>query len=317
MKTSIAVVASALAFLAAAAAGGAGGPQYSPGVGAWTGVVDRSEGVRYVTLYAKSSTLVTAIRVKGGQPLRARSLRGFLGIPLVTYNGTAGGLSGNGKRLVVATYAPTPGQSGNTRFVVLDTKSLRARHSVVLDGSWSFDAISPDGSTLFLTEHITAGKNPRYRVRSYDVRARRSARGARRSPRERAGDGRRPDRARFEQRRPLGLHALRPSQGRAVRARPRHGKRVAYCIGLPYVSRTTASGGFGSGWRGARSRCATAGRRSPRSTSPPGRCRREPRQRAEGHRTAAAKRPRFRSFALRATGIPTRGFRSCTLDGSG
>jgi hypothetical protein len=171
MKTSIAVVASALAFLAAATAGGAGGPQYSPGLAAWTGVVDRGEGVRYVTLWGTSSTLVTAIRVQGGQPLRARPLRGYLGIPLVTYNGTAGGLSGNGKRLAVATYAPVPGQSGNTRFVVIDTKSMRTRRSVVLDGSWSFDAISPDGSTLFLTEHITAGKNPRYRVRSYDVRA--------------------------------------------------------------------------------------------------------------------------------------------------
>jgi hypothetical protein len=99
-----------------------------------------------------------------------RSFPGYLGIPLVAYDGTAGGLSGNGKRLVVASYAPAPKTRGQTRFAVLDTKSLRVRRLAVLDGSWSFDAIAPDGSTLYLTQHIRAGTNPLYRVRSYDVR---------------------------------------------------------------------------------------------------------------------------------------------------
>jgi hypothetical protein len=169
MKTSIAALASCLVLVAAGTAGGAGGPLYSPGVDTSTGVVDRTAGVRYVTLWTRNATLVTAIRVDGGRVVRAKSLRGHVGIPLVTYNGAVGGLSGNGRRLVVATGAPTPGRAGDTRFVVIDTKSMRTRRSVVLDGSWSFDAISPDGSTLFLTEHIAAGTDPRYRVRSYDV----------------------------------------------------------------------------------------------------------------------------------------------------
>ena len=40
-----------------------------------------------------------------------------------------------------------------------------------LTGSWSYDAISPDGSLLYLVEHLSAGTNPRYRVRLFDLPA--------------------------------------------------------------------------------------------------------------------------------------------------
>jgi hypothetical protein len=171
MKTSIAVLAAALALAVTAGGAGANGSPYSPGlVYGGEGVLARDAGVRYVTLGTASSTLVTVIRKDGGTVERWRYLRGFYGIPLVAYDGTTGGLSGNGKRLAIGSYGPLPGNRGTTRFAVLDTKSLKLRRSVVLDGSWSFDAISPDGSTLYLTEHVRAGANPLYRVRSYEVR---------------------------------------------------------------------------------------------------------------------------------------------------
>jgi hypothetical protein len=173
MKISIALLAAALAVAAAVAPGGsgAGGPQYSPGLAGYDGVLARGDGLRYTAVWTQNSTHVLAIRTEGGQPVRARSFPGYLGIPLVAYDGTAGGLSGNGKRLVVASYAPAPRTRGQTRFAVLDTKSFRVRRLAVLDGSWSFDAIAPDGSILYLTEHVRAGTNPLYRVRSYDVRS--------------------------------------------------------------------------------------------------------------------------------------------------
>jgi hypothetical protein len=173
MKISIALLAAALALAAAVvpAGSGAGGPQYSPGLAGYDGVLARGDGLRYTAVWTQNSTHVLAIRTEGGQPVRARSFPGYLGIPLVAYDGTAGGLSGNGKRLVVASYAPAPRTRGQTRFAVLDTKSFRVRRLAVLDGSWSFDAIAPDGSILYLTEHVRAGTNPLYRVRSYDVRS--------------------------------------------------------------------------------------------------------------------------------------------------
>lgn len=171
MKSSLSLfVAVALALAISSGGSGAGGPQYTPGLAGFEGVVDRDQGIRYSAMSGRRSTHVLAIRTDGGKVLRARPLQGHLGIPLVAYDGTTGGLSGDGKRLALASYAPAPRAGGSTRFVVVDTKSLRVRRLAVLDGSWSFDAIAPDGSTLYLTQHLRAGKHPVYRVRTYDVR---------------------------------------------------------------------------------------------------------------------------------------------------
>ncbi|MGH3133114.1 MAG: hypothetical protein ACRDNY_05145 [Gaiellaceae bacterium] len=172
MKTAIAPLVAALAVAAAATAGGAGanGSPFSPGlVHGWDGVLARSGDVRYVTLDTPRFTAVAALRVRDGRVLRSRALRGSYGVPLVAYDGTAGGLSGDGTRLVLASYGPPPGGPGTTRFVVLSASTLGLRRLIVLDGSWSFDAIAPDGSTLYLTEHVSAGRNPVYRVRTFDV----------------------------------------------------------------------------------------------------------------------------------------------------
>jgi hypothetical protein len=172
MKTWFAVVATALALAAALTAGGAGanGSPFSPGLAGRDGMLAHDGKVRYVAIWSGSRTIVTAIRTDGGTLLQTKSLRGQYGIPLVAYDGTAGGLSGNGKRVVVASYGPVPGSSGTTSFAVLDAKNLRLKRLTRLEGSWSFDAISPDGSVLYLTQHVRAGESPIYRVRTFDVR---------------------------------------------------------------------------------------------------------------------------------------------------
>jgi hypothetical protein len=171
MKISIALLAAAAALAVAAGGAGANGSPFSPGlVFGGEGVLAHDASVRYVTQTIETSTLVSVIRREGGRVDRWRLVRGFYGIPLVAYDGTSGGLSGDGKRLVLAGYGPPPGIAGETRLLVLDAKSLRVRRLVRLNGSWSFDAVSPNGSTLYLTEHVRAGSNPLYRVRSYDVR---------------------------------------------------------------------------------------------------------------------------------------------------
>jgi hypothetical protein len=42
-----------------------------------------------------------------------------------------------------------------------------------LRGSWSFDALSPDGKTLYLIEHVNRRDVSQYRVRAYDLEAKR------------------------------------------------------------------------------------------------------------------------------------------------
>ena len=166
-----------LALLLAAAAVGAGGAsangsQYSPGLlYGWSGV-GAGDGIRFVAFGMPKSTIVAAVRARDGQVLKSTVVRGFFyGVPLVTYNGTPGGLSGDGRTLVLGSYGPLPGQKGITRFVVLDTRTLSLRQRIVLAGSWSFDAVSPDARTLYLTEHLRAGDRPLYRVRPFDARA--------------------------------------------------------------------------------------------------------------------------------------------------
>ena len=164
----------ALLIVAAVAVGGAGanGSPYSPGLDyGWEGVRAPSGEVRYVTLATPKSTMVAAISVRGGRVLRSRAVRGFYGVPLVAYDGTTSGLSGDGRTLVLATYGPLPGEPGITRFLALRSKNLKPFRLVELSGSWSFDALSPDGKRLYLVEHISAGPSPKYRVRAYDLAA--------------------------------------------------------------------------------------------------------------------------------------------------
>ncbi len=90
-------------------------------------------------------------------------------MPIVAWDGSTGGVSGDGRSLVLGSYGPPPRQEGVTRFVVLNAKTLRKVRAVELPGSWAYDAISPDGSSIYLVEYLSAGQSPHYRVRSLDT----------------------------------------------------------------------------------------------------------------------------------------------------
>lgn len=171
VRTVLLVLALGVAVAATAGGASANGSAYSPGlVYGWPGVESGSSGVHYAAFSMPKSTIVAAVRARDARVLRSRVVRGFLGVPLVAYDGTSGGLSGDGRSLVLSSYGPNPGSAGRTTFVVLDTRSLATRHRVALRGSWSFDAVSPTASTVYLVEHVSAGANPRYRVRPFDLR---------------------------------------------------------------------------------------------------------------------------------------------------
>jgi hypothetical protein len=151
---------------AAAGAAGDGGP--SPGiVTGWDGVAAPTAPLRYVALPSGRRTVVAAVRTRGGRVVRYRTLAGSYGVPLVAFDGSAGGLAHDGRTLVLATYAgPTPQKA--THFAVLDVRRLRLQQTVTLRGAWSYDAISPDGSILYLIQYLP-GQSLRYRVRAYDL----------------------------------------------------------------------------------------------------------------------------------------------------
>lgn len=171
MKTTFAFLVTALALVAVLPAGGA----VSDGGGVAT-VVLGGEGVRapdgkvrYVALSTGRQTILSVVRSRGGQVARWRVIPGNFGVPLVAVDGTTDGVSRDGRILVLATL---PGESRSTQFALVETKTLSLKR-ITLPGSWSFDAISPDATTLYLVEYSGAGPSASYRVRAYDVAARR------------------------------------------------------------------------------------------------------------------------------------------------
>ena len=153
-----------------------GGP--SPGaITGWDGVVAPGGAVRYVAL-AGTSTTVAAVRIRDGRVLRYAFLKGFYGVPLVAYDGSADGVSADGKTLVLASFPGRPSAKAVTRFPILATRSLKLRRMVTLRGAFSYDAMSPDGSTVYLIEYLSDAPNLRYRVRALDARTGRLFEGA-------------------------------------------------------------------------------------------------------------------------------------------
>jgi hypothetical protein len=166
------VLVALLSIVAAIAAPGAqaDGSPYAPGlVQGASGVLDPSGALRFVTLATPRSTVVAAIGVRSGRVVRSAVLRGFYGVPIVAWDGSTGGVSGDGRSLVLGSYGPPPRQEGVTPFVLLNAKTLRKTRAFKLPGSWAYDAISPDGSAIYFVEYLSAGQSPHYRVRSLDT----------------------------------------------------------------------------------------------------------------------------------------------------
>lgn len=138
------------------------------GVDASRAGLESSSGSRYVTLNANRSTVVAQIEVEGGKIADSRLIRGRFTIPAVAYDGSPSGLSADGGTLILVRPRIVFPQR-HTTFAVIDTKRLRVQDVVTLDGDFSFDAISPDGSTLYLI-HYPSPRNPtRYEVRGFDL----------------------------------------------------------------------------------------------------------------------------------------------------
>jgi hypothetical protein len=131
------------------------------------GVLSADGSLRYVAVAANGDTVVEAVQTKDGSLRATTPLVGAYGIPAITYD-IPGGLSADGRTLVVA----NPTLDTTSRFVVLNSRTLRMRTAFVLDGSFAFDALSPDGSRLYLIRHTRAadGDYAHYVVRAYDLR---------------------------------------------------------------------------------------------------------------------------------------------------
>jgi hypothetical protein len=107
-------------------------------------------------------------------------LRGSYFLPAVAADGSPGGISANG--ILVLTTFPRRYPPKRSRFAILDTRlflshpdrdAISPRHAITrlsLPGAYSFDAISPDGSRIYLIHNLFKGREvSRYEVRALDT----------------------------------------------------------------------------------------------------------------------------------------------------
>jgi hypothetical protein len=135
-----------------------------------TGVGSPGSGAHYVTLILPTRMKQTVVTRVGpnGTIFNYGYVHGHWGIPIVAFDGTKEGLSADGRLLVLA--QPPIGQMRKvSKFPVLNTRNLQVIQTIVLQGSFSFDALSPDGRTLYLIEHVNRQDVSQYRVRAYDL----------------------------------------------------------------------------------------------------------------------------------------------------
>jgi MYXO-CTERM domain-containing protein len=165
----LAVVAGALAIAPAALADGVlfvtqGGAGVATGDGAfhYVAVPDASDG-----------TLLEKIEASHSQVYWWMRLKGSWGIPSLATGAPAGeGLSRDGNTLVLGSTAQFASPS---RFLVVDVRRTKVVRTIVLHGYFSFDALSPDASRMYLIQY-TRGPSydlTHYIVRGYDLRTNR------------------------------------------------------------------------------------------------------------------------------------------------
>lgn len=160
----LAVALAFVALCASAPAALADGPMPGAMQGSY-GVVSPDGKTRYVALGSGLNTVIETVTADGSVQGWA-TLAGAWGIPAVTYNSGGGaGLSRDGRTLVVTTL----GQTSVTQVELLSTRTLNVRDRFVLNGSFTYDAMSPDGTRLYFIQWVDQTNLNKYVVREYEL----------------------------------------------------------------------------------------------------------------------------------------------------
>ena len=101
-----------------------------------------------------------------GTVLRTLQLPGTYELPAATLGGAPGGLSQNGRFLVVQ----TAGQSTSSHMLLIDTQLLDVAKRIDLNGRFDFDAVNNTGQSVYVLEYPNAADSY-YHVRVYEVLA--------------------------------------------------------------------------------------------------------------------------------------------------
>lgn len=155
-----------LALVAPAGATGDGlpsGTNADPG-GVTTPAIDAN----YIVAPAGRGTMLARVEKGSGRLTNSAYLDALFVMPAVALDGTPGGLSAGGGRLVlIRPRAKFPQRT--TTLAIVDGRSLKLRRTLRLKGDFSYDALSPDGHMLYLIGYTSRRDVTQYAVRAYDL----------------------------------------------------------------------------------------------------------------------------------------------------
>lgn len=133
------------------------------------GVVSADGHSRFVTIETGEETVVMRISTASGKVDDHATANGVYTVPAIAVDGTASGISADGTTLALINPRQTfPRKS--TEFIVYEAGRLRRDPAhFELDGDFSFDALSPDGETMYLIEYTDPRDPGAYQVRAFDL----------------------------------------------------------------------------------------------------------------------------------------------------
>ena len=120
----------------------------------------------YTARAGDTTTTVTATDPATGEKLREIEIEDRWAIPIAAGATPEGAVSGDGRWLVLA----APEAERISEFALLDTALTAPPNRFRLEGRYEFDALSPDGTAIYLSQIEADG---RYAVRAFDVSERR------------------------------------------------------------------------------------------------------------------------------------------------
>jgi hypothetical protein len=129
------------------------------------GVMSKDGSLRYVALKSGEDTTIRAVRTSDGSVAMSQSVAGSFGVPMLTAGGPGGGLFRDGSTFVLQ----STGYAANTSFQLVRAGDLALGETIALKGTFAFDALSPDGSRLYLIQHTSVNDLQHYVVRAYDL----------------------------------------------------------------------------------------------------------------------------------------------------
>ena len=122
----------------------------------------------YVARPHKDGSTVVRALGQDERALRSTTVSGRFVVPAVALDGSPAGLSADETTLVLIRPRRQFPQR-ETHLAILDAQSLQLRDRLTLRGDFSFDAISPDGSHIYLIEYLSRRDPTEYAVRAYDA----------------------------------------------------------------------------------------------------------------------------------------------------